>query len=342
MDKQLNQLTLRSKVTITLEELSVLFHGNGQRFEELAADILKLEEENILQPVKSAGQTTRTPSVAYRYRINKSKLQADFHVELHRYTSQFHSAIRLDCYYSMPPEIFLNDLPFIERIQTYLTEVGFPQESVPAPERSAALVGDEKWIDEGGGREVLERIGLWNVMKIVPVSDPLMMAFNVKIVMNPQQFHLIVENKTTYQALLPILSETVFSTLIYGSGNKIVKSIEQFDWQFPIQKANHTFYYFGDIDRSGITIWNSLNEKRQVIPATPFYEACLSKSPFKGKTNQRKDIKAIENFVTAMPCGPKVESLLEDGHYYPQEVLKSSELREIWRNWSWNIMNGKA
>lgn len=338
----MNQLVLWSKVTITLEELSALFHKNGKSFEELAADILKLEDDCILQPVKAAGQTTRTPSIAYRYRINKSKLQADLHVELHRYTSQFHNAIRLDHYYSLSPEIFMNDLPFIERIQTYLTEFGLPQESVPAPERSAELVGDEKWIDEGGGRGVLERIELWNTMKIVPVSDPLMMAFNIKTIMNSKKYHLIVENKTTYQGLLPALSETIFSTLIYGSGNKIVKSIEQFDWQFPDQNASHTIYYFGDIDKSGVAIWNSLNKKRKVILATPFYEACLSKSPFKGKINQRKDKEAIENFVLAMPNGEKIVSLFEEENYYPQESLKSAELRKIWREWSWNLMNGQA
>ncbi|MFD1926892.1 Wadjet anti-phage system protein JetD domain-containing protein [Sporosarcina siberiensis] len=342
MEDQLNRLARWSKVMISLEELSAIFYKKDQTYEELAARILELENEQILQPVKAAGQTMRTPSIAHRYRIDKSKIQDDFYGQLHRYNEQFHPAIRLDRYYSLTADIFSGDLPFIKQIHTYLTNYGLPKDAVPAPERSVELVGDEKWIDESGGRALLERIALWDLMKIIPVSDPLMMAFNVQSVHNPGQFHLIVENKTTYQALLPVLPETVFSTLIYGCGNKIVKSIEQFDWQYPIGTANHTFYYFGDVDRSGLTIWHLLNGKRTVLPAIPFYEACLCKEPFQGETNQRRDIEAVQRFVAAMPSAKSIQTLLDGGFYYPQEIVKSAELGKIWRDWSWNLINGKG
>lgn len=342
MDEHLKRLAAWSRVMISVEELSTLLHKKGQSYEELASFILKLEGEKILQPVKSAGRTSRTPTIAHRYRVDKSRLKADYHSELHRYNTQLHNAIRLDDYYSLPSEVFYKDLPFIKQIHTYLTNFGFPKESVPAPERSAEVVGDEKWIDEGGGLVLLERVSLFEEMKIIPVSDPLMMAFNAKPITNEVQYHLIVENKTTYQALLTVLEETVFSTLIYGSGNKIVKSIEQFDWQYPGIQATHIFYYFGDIDRSGITIWHSLNKKRMAIPAIPFYEACLKKPPFEGKTNQRIDVEAIHAFITEMPSAKVLKSLLKEGFYYPQEVLKSAELGMIWRDWSWNFTNGKG
>lgn len=342
MDEYLSQLASWPKVMITMEELTTLFHEKGQSYEEFSATILKLEESQILQAVKIAGRTIRQPSIAYRYRIDKAKLQADFYQQLHRYHDYFHNEISLDRYYTSPQTLFISDLPFIERIHLYLLEQGLPNGPAPAPERSADLVGDEKWIDERGGREMLERIGLWGKMNIIPVSDPLMMAVNPNVLRNSQQYHLIVENKTTYQALLPVLRETLFSTLIYGSGNKIVKSIEQFDWQLPIQHAAHDLYYFGDIDRSGVTIWHLLNEKRRVYPAVPFYTACFEKDAFSGKTNQRMDKKAIQAFIRKVPSTIKIENLLEDGFYYPQEILKSEELESIWRDWSWRIMNGKG
>lgn len=341
MVENLTQLASWSKVMITLEELMTLFHRNGQSYEELSTTILKLEDELIIQAVKSAGRTIRQPSIAYRYRIDKVKLQTDFREQLHRYNERFHNAIRLDRYYSLLQNVLEKDLPFIEHIHSYLVEKGLPNEPVPAPERSVELVGDEKWIDEGGGRETLERIGLWNKMKIIPVSDPLMMAVNPEVLHNRQQYHLIVENKTTYQALLPVLTDTVFSTLIYGAGNKIVKSIEQFDWQLPVKDASHDIYYFGDVDRSGIMIWHLLNEKRCAYPALPFYEACLKKEAFSGKINQKMDKEAIQAFITTLPSMGEIKGLLEIGFYYPQEILKSDELALIWREWSWRIMNGK-
>lgn len=338
--RQLTVLSTWSKATISLDELSELFYEKGQSYEQLAAIILEMEYKQLLEPVKAAGRTTRNPSLAFRYRIVKAHILGDFQTELHQYNQQFHSAIRLDSYYTSRQERFASDLPFLEKIDRYIKEHGFPEESVPAPERSAELVGDEKWIDENGGKELLERIRLWDRLQIVPVSDPLMLAVNPKVLQERTQYHLIVENKTTYQALLPTLRETGFSSLIYGSGNKIVKSIEQFEWQLPMDEAEHTIYYFGDIDRSGFTIWHSLTKRRRVLPAVPFYEACLTKEPFVGKMNQRKDREAVEAFVAQWAGGKRIEQLLEDGKYYPQEILTSVELRKIWREWSWRLLNG--
>jgi len=342
MEKELNQLGSWEKTMITLDELLTLLHKEGYSYEVLAAIILKLENDDVLQPVKAAGRTTRFPSVAYRYRIMKVAVKENVHGELHTYNQRFHPAIRLDRYYALPAGAFQQDLPFLQQLDTYLKENHLPKELVPAPERSAELVGDEKWIDERGGKELLERVQLWESMNIIPVSDPLMMAVNVKTLHQASQIHLIVENKTTYQALLPILRETGFSTLIYGSGNKIIKSIEQFDWQLPIENVTHTFYYFGDIDRSGLTIWHLLNEKRRVSPAIPFYESCLKRNPFRGKTNQRKDLGAVKGFINEMPSASVLITLLDEGFYYPQEILKSVELRAIWREWSWTFTNGKG
>jgi len=342
MGKELNQLASWSKTMITLDELLTLLYKEGHSYEALAAIILKLENDDVLQPVKAAGRTTRLPSVAHRYRIMKVAVKENSHTKLHTYNQRFHSAIRLDRYYMLPAITFQRDLPFLEQLDRYLKESDLPNELVPAPERSAELVGDEKWIDERGGKELLERVQLWESMNIIPVSDPLMMAVNVKTLYQASQIHLIVENKTTYQALLPILRETGFSTLIYGSGNKIIKSIEQFDWQLPIEDVTHTFYYFGDIDRSGLTIWNLLNEKRRVLPAIPFYETCLKRNPFRGKTNQRKDLDAVKGFINEMPSASILITLLDEGFYYPQEILKSVELRAIWREWSWTFTNGKG
>lgn len=343
MEREIKQLSTWTKATISLDELLELFHKRGQSYEQIATVILKLEDDRLLQPVKAAGRTTRHPSIAYRYRIEKAPILREFHTLLHHYNQQFHSTIRLDSYYTEKRAQFETDLPYLKKLDSYIKTNGFPEEPVPAPERSVELVGDEKWIDEKGGRELLERVGLWNMLAIIPVSDPLMFAVHRKMLDNETQYHLIVENKTTYQALLPILCETCFSTLIYGAGNKIVKSIEQFEWQLPIDKSvQHTFYYFGDIDRSGITIWHSLTKRHQVSLAVPFYRACLEKEPLTGKTNQRKDIEAVRDFMTEWAEGKRVEGLLESGMYYPQEILTSYELRNIWGEWSWYLLNKKV
>lgn len=282
------------------------------------------------------GRNNRSPSLAYKYRLNKHLLLSSHHEELKKYRLRFHPEIDLDGYHRLTPSDWERDLPFIKQIHTYLEQFDFPKTEVPAPERSVELFGDEKRITEHGGKDLLERIGLFERMKILPVSDPLMLAFNPNLMQASIQRHLIVENKTTYQALVDVLVETDFTTLIYGSGSKIIKSIEQFDRQVPIE-ATHVFYYFGDIDWSGISIWYRLDAKRNVHPALPFYAACLKKKALNGKTAQRQDAVALEAFVTHLVSDDaiRVRRTLGDERYYPQELLKSHELRTIWRESVW-------
>jgi hypothetical protein len=207
-----------------------------------------------------------------------------------------HPSINLDEYYRQDPSVWKKDLPFLLKIDQYLKQTSFPKEQVPAPERSYELVGDEKWIVEKGGKEILERIDLFLLLKIIPVSEPLMFGINPNKLNEKTQYHLIVENQTTYQGLLPVLTKTIFSTLIYGAGKAAVKSIEQFSMQYPIE-ANHQFFYFGDLDREGILIWYSFNQKEKATLALPFYLACLEKEAAIGKEYQKEHNMALEQFL---------------------------------------------
>ncbi|RDW17061.1 hypothetical protein CWR48_15350 [Oceanobacillus arenosus] len=311
--------------------------GNTTKtYAAFADQVLEMESLGYLEMVKSKGRNHHTPSLAYQYKINKGKLNKEYHQELQRYRLKLHDGINLDAYFNLDRTTWKHDLPYLEKIHQYIVKNGFPLEDAAAPERSFELVRDEKWIVEQKGSEILNRIGLWEQFRILPVSDPLMFAINPLMIHQQTQLHLIVENKTTYQGLLPVIMKTDFSTLIYGSGNKIVKSIENFTSQYPIE-ANHIFYYFGDLDQSGITIWNSLNKRQTAIPAYPFYHACLSKPRAYGKTNQRPNEAALNEFLTFFNEEQQIQinELLSKGAYYPQEVLKTKELQHIWEDAEW-------
>lgn len=328
------KLLLFKRKTISLKELQKLAPKN-ETYEQFASKILTLEKENILQMVKSQGRLSRTPSLAFRYRIRKKPLNEAYYDELQTYRRKFHNAISLDAYFKLDQKTWEADLPYIKKINDYIKNNGFPKKHVPAPERSFEIVGDEKWIEQRG-ENLLYRINLWDKLNVMPVADPLMFALNPKRLNEPVANHLIVENKTTYQALLPVVKNSSFTTLIYGSGNKIVKSIENLHNQIPLQ-VKYCIYYFGDIDREGINIWHRLNQKEKVIPALPFYQACLKKLPAEGKTNQRKNETAIRCFITQFPEADAelIKQLLEKGAYYPQEVLKTAELQHILLTADW-------
>lgn len=337
MDQIRRTFATFKKKTIGLSELEKMMKPYVHTYDDFAQTILQLEKEAILVMVKAKGRTNRTPSLAFQYRINKSELTGDYHKELQHYRSLLHPAINLDEYYRQDPSVWKHDQPFLLKIDQFLKQFSFPKDQVPAPERSYELVGDEKWIVEKGGKEILERIGLFPLLKIIPVSEPLMFGINPKKINEKTQYHLIVENKTTYQGLLPVLTETIFSTLIYGAGKAVVKSIELFPLQYPIA-ANHQFFYFGDLDREGILIWYSFNNKQPATLALPFYLACLEKEAAVGKEYQREHNLSLEQFLAFFPTKERQEqirSLLEEGKYHPQETLKTMELQQIWRESDW-------
>lgn len=340
-----DSLIKHKKQTITLWELESICSGSYCSYAELSQAILELEESGVLQMVKAQGRNGKEPSLAYQYRINKSMLNRSLQKELQLAELRLDPNIKLNAYYSLPIEVWLEDQLFIEQIDAYLREFPMPHEPVPAPERSFELVGDEKWITEGGGEELLNRIGLWEQMKVLSVADPLMFAINPRGVHTNSHVHhhLIVENKTTFQALLQELPVVPFTSLIYGSGKKVIRSIELLSYQLPLNPNNHRFHYFGDIDHEGINIWYALDRKvnglygEPVRLAIPFYEACVQKPYAQGKETQRKDEKAMEAFLSHFDALIQltIQTTLSNGGYYPQEIIKSTELRQIWRSAVW-------
>ncbi|EOD00249.1 Wadjet anti-phage system protein JetD domain-containing protein [Caldisalinibacter kiritimatiensis] len=324
--------TLKRRKTVTLGELEKLFSGDKE-YEDFAKEINKLVQMDILKEVKKHGTNHKIIPLANTYRLNKYALKKVFIDEIQNMQLKISPHINLTVYLSLTEKQWEKDLPYIEKIDAYLKEKGLPKSTATSQERSYYLVGDEKWIDEGGGKKLLERLELWDKLKINNVPDPLMLA------VNPQNFsysvhrHLIVENKATYYGLLEELKNTQFTSLIYGAGWKIVSGIEALEKQLGLEDSEHILYYFGDLDFEGISIWYALSNKKLVKLAIEFYTSLLQKDYSKGKENQAKNKEALNDFLAFFDKEDqeKIKDVLQNGGYYPQEGLNKEELREIWR-----------
>ncbi|MGG4212163.1 Wadjet anti-phage system protein JetD domain-containing protein [Paenibacillus sp. FSL L8-0638] len=341
------------KVTIHLEQLEVWLRGQSVDYLSFADAVLRLEQQQILNMVKSHGRNGKNPALAYQYKIRRQWMKQEHLKIIQPRTAQFHRSMNLDWYYGVSEAEWSRDLPYLEMIDQFLKQFGLPQSEAPAPERSFQLTGDEKWITEGGGRRLLERLGLWDKLMVIPVSDPLMLAVNPSrsFGLHAQVFpgssphrscqsHLIVENKTTFQGLLTGLNELPFATLIYGCGRKIVGNLEMFHLQYPLPDVEHTFYYFGDIDWEGIRIWHNLQTRHPVKLAVPFYIACLEQKGVPGKLNQARSEAALAAFRNHLPeqTSVNLENMLREGYYIPQEVLNREQLLAIGRADVWNVL----
>lgn len=335
--KQLKeQLQSFKRKTITMDELAT-FVPSSISYKKFAEQVLELERDKLLTMVKAKGRNTRQPSLAYHYRLDKHQLLKEHYKELQTFRLQFHEAIDLDAYFSLSPQTWLEDLVYVEKINAYINTYGFPKEYAPAPERSFHLVGDEKWIDEKQGKKVLQRIKLWEAFHIIPVADPLMFAIHPAHITATSHYHLIVENKTTYHALLAVLPKSSLSTLIYGAGKQIESTIDNFSWQYPLHNAKHHFLYFGDMDYEGIAIWHRLNKKLIVQLALPFYLACLEKDAVYGKENHVQNKIALHTFshMFSEEVQNKIMNILENKAYIPQEILQTQELQAILLETDW-------
>lgn len=328
----LEHLKSRKRKEIFLSEIEKLFEGNTE-YHKFAEAVLKLQEKGIIIPIKSHKTNNKSISLYNTYRINKSYFKDQLIEKIQTFKLKSHKDIKVQSYFSKSEREWAKDFPYIQVINNYLNENGFPQREVSSPERSYEIVGDEKWIDEKGGKKLLERLNIFHKLKISYNVDPLMIAVNPKQINNPPYKHMIVENKATFYDFLYNLYKTEFTSLVYGAGWKIVSNIYMLEVQLGLKGYDHRLFYFGDLDYEGISIWESINEKLNVIPAVSFYSGLLNKPSTKGKTNQTKNENGVNKFSTyfSKEESNKIKNLLNQESYYPQEGLNKEEIFKIWR-----------
>lgn len=321
------------KLTISLSQIERIFNGDVG-YEEFAEQVLELVEKGILEPKNLKQNNGKKIALPYKYHINKSLLNEEFSEKIKQMQLKLNENINIQIYISLGEKEWENDLPYILKINDYLIKNGIPEDEVTSSERSFQIVGDEKWIDEKDGKKILERLNIWNILKIDYNLEPLMMAVNPKNFAKEEYMHLIVENKTTFYSLIDTLNCTSFTSLIYGCGWKIVGNIHNIDKQLGAENKRHILYYFGDLDFEGITIWSTLNDKFPALLAVDFYKALLKKKPTVGKQNQQRDEEALLKFLSNFNEEEQknIMSLLDNKMYYPQEALNKKELWEIWRS----------
>ncbi|WP_160679292.1 Wadjet anti-phage system protein JetD domain-containing protein [Clostridium sp. C8-1-8] len=331
----LKKIAAKERKTVTIGELLELPLSNFD-YEDLAKVIRQLMRENILKAINPKNNDGRPDPLPLKLGINKEELLKDYISRLEQYSLKLSSEIDIQEYFGLLEQEFEEDLPFIDKVDSYIKANGLPQDTVTPQERSYQIFGDEKWIEKNGGKVLLERIKVYHKLKIDNGSDPLMLAVNPLVYAKEQHKHLIVENKATFLGLLEVLPDTEFCSLIFGSGWKIVGNINMLESQTGL-KENNIIYYFGDIDNEGVAIYNSLSERASVKLAAEFYKELLKTDFKEGKKNQKKKPEALKNFVKNF--NEKEQKLilnkLDTGYYWPQEGLSKTELQHIWRKVSW-------
>lgn len=175
------------------------------------------------------------------------------------------------------------------RIMDFLGK-GRPETLLSVNERSLEIFGDEKYLTSQECRQILSKNNIsMKMLRVYNTPEPFIYYrshYGTKDA-------LIVENKDTWYTMRKILADYGsicgfdVKALIYGEGRKIQSSfayMEEDDTR-DIHDVN-TFYYFGDIDSSGIDILYKLRQKYgnyDIVPFEPGYEF-LYRSRKNGRT----------------------------------------------------------
>lgn len=335
MDPIKSKLSKYGKKTITLDELTNLF-GSISSYDDFFCEINKLVSEKILIDIPQAGQNGISKPLSNKYRINKSVIQDKKTKLINEKILKTSSIMSLENYFNQELGVFLEEESYIDRINDYLIKNGLPKKML-IPELSFLLVGNEKWIEDGPGKKVLKHLAIWDKLDIITEPDPVAFAVNERLKDKDIQKHLIIENKTPFLHLMNAINESEFNTVIYGQGWKIVSGLKIFEAQYPFG-SSHEFYYFGDVDYEGISIFQTLKERYNAIPAFEFYQKLFDLSWSKGKENQRENrenikdfIKLLEEISTDSIHLDHIPIMLEKGYYQPQEILSKEQLIELMR-----------
>lgn len=323
---------IKTIATLTMQQA---LPGNVE-YEVFAKTVKELEAEEILKPVLKDGVNHKSISIYNTYRINIMAMKSKFIMELQAFQKQASPYMNLESYVKASEALWNKELPWLKRLDAYLKKKGLPVQEATSPERSYEIMQDEKWIDEKGGRNFLERLGLIEAMRISVHPDPLMLAVNYKAWEETEREkrvhkHLIVENKSTYYLFLEELRKTNFTSLIYGCGWKISAGLEGVYQQLGLSPDKCRFYYFGDLDYEGMSIYEAVSEGVEL--ATIFYNALLETDSAKGKENQERRPEVLKTFSEHFkePNGSKIKALLEAGCYYPQEALNKELVLKLWQ-----------
>lgn len=304
-------------------------------YRELADEILRMEEEGLIEPIKSAKIYPRDIRVKDRYK-KMTKSYLDEEALRNDLLTNYHTKIS-GLYYLKNLREFQREKSKIEKISQFLESVTCDEPYLSANERSFELFHDEKYLNEQSGKNLLSNLCLTlDDLYCFETFEPFI---HIGQATKENENILIVENLDTFYSLMKLYLEGMrswngieFSMIIYGEGNKITKSFAHLD-ELGVPEATK-IYYFGDFDREGINIYYRIANRsnRPVKAMNMFYKKMYKRrSNKKSVKKQYLNERALVHFFeeNAFEEENEMKDYLIQGQYIPQEAVNIEVLRRM-------------
>lgn len=328
-----------NKKKITIEEIERLYKVST--YNDLYILVLKLIEDNEIEPIKSRGGNGKKPALYKGYRIVQEEEDNSFYIEEldYRILSKFDIS-----YYKKYINKYKEHRDYILALNTFIKE---NEELLKVPlsmnERSFQIWGREKFLQKEEGKLILKNLGLpLDYLNYYDTSEPL--AYYSKSKKTPQNI-LILENKDTYYTMRKYLINSTntilgkeIDTVIYGAGKGIIKAFKDYDISVEDYLANkeNKLYYFGDLDYEGIIIYENFyskyKDKYNINLFIEGYKKMIDKSNDikslpKTKEGQNRNINEYFLQQFSLEYKEKIEEILKNDLYIPQEIINIIDLQ---------------
>ncbi len=330
------------KYTKKTIELNEILRNSTENYEDEAGEIRRLVEEGILIPVKASGLNGRRPVLYNKYRIVKTEKN---YTEALAKIKLLHARFDHQYYFTHPMQ-YLSNAEDIEALSNFLWNRSLElQEPMSINERSYSIFGREKLL-----KSIEHTFSTYFRMQGFTLE-------NLHTYPTPEPFFeyihpgstkgdiLIVENKDTWYTLRkimreenkPILFGIFFNVLLYGEGKKITREssrLKEYIEEILGEEKPH-IYYFGDLDYEGISIYQETKQKNPEVELNLLVEAYASmlmeehQLDYPLTRDNRPPRADLESFLSNFNIEQqkKIQWILENGQYIPQEILNHKILR---------------
>lgn len=323
--------------TITREALSkVCFSDTDEQLYEI---VQQLTNAGLLQPITGSKTNGNRRYLLYqKYRIT---LKAESYKTELIEISTLHPALQKSGVLQKSPAQYIKYRKQLKKLDTYLFHQTAKPEPVSRKERSFEVFSEEKSLDDTGLCALLARLGLG--AEALAYYDTPEFCFNDYIPKKKRQMTLLIcENKDIWFNIRRRMYEdgagelfgVALDGVVYGCGNRISARNALSGYTDFLGAEQVAYLYWGDIDRSGLAIYQNLlhnNPDLSIRLFTQAYEEMLRLA--KGCTipNSEDERTLVENYEALF--AQVAEELQADFRYYvlkrkrvPQEIISYAKL----------------
>lgn len=310
--------------------------------------INKLIDREIMRPVIKSGKNGLDPELYLKYHIiNKPTPDKQLVNEIDSLHYMIDSGV-----FRKNTEKYIQNRDFILSLDNFLktnsSELKYP---LSENERAYQIWNDEKALDKKRGKDyiaLLKSCNVFDKLNTYPTPEPFFDYRRSNSIKNV----LVIENKDTWFTVRKLMLDisgfaglfgVKIDCVIYGEGRKVTQKNNSLQDYLNIDSYfEGKVWYWGDIDHEGIDIYLSFVNISPELNISPFayayskmaemFEGLISSSNsehFKGHSNQRLPDNISEFYKSiGNETAERIEKLLHNGYYVPQEILNYNVLKD--------------